>query len=136
MEGLERLHQRFLDEILRLGAIAHEPHRVTEQPVDVRHRFRFEREPAAIGVGVGVHRLSTADVQDRPSRPSWPLIAAAARDGHDTPRVLGPEAPDADTGSFMLAAHTDTISIRHHFIPSRRQRRRDGHESTRFRARV
>jgi hypothetical protein len=44
-----------------LRAIADEPHRVAEQPVDVRHRFRFEREPATIGVGV--HRRSTAHFQ-------------------------------------------------------------------------
>ena len=65
MERLERLHQRLLDEILRLGAIALEPHGVPEQPVDVRHGLGFEREPAAIRVGVSVHGPSTAGVRYR-----------------------------------------------------------------------
>ena len=82
MERLERLHQRFLHEILGLCAIAVEPHRVAKQPVDVRHGFGFEREPAAIGVGVSVHRVSRltcgpqrlrlhgADDGSSPGRPS------------------------------------------------------------------
>ena len=55
MEGLQRLHQRLLHEILRLGAIPFEPHRVAKQPVDVGHRVGLERQPAAIWIGVNVH---------------------------------------------------------------------------------
>ena len=57
MEGLQRLHQRLLDQILGFSAIADEPHRVAEQPVHVRHGFGFERKPAAIRVGVRRQRL-------------------------------------------------------------------------------
>ena len=60
MEGLERLHQRFLDEILRLGPVAREPHGMAKQAIDMRHRFCFEREPAAIGFGVSAHRPYSA----------------------------------------------------------------------------
>jgi hypothetical protein len=56
MEGLERLHQRFLDEILGLRPIAREPHGMAKQAVEVRHRLRFEREPAAIRFGLSAHR--------------------------------------------------------------------------------
>ena len=68
MEGLERLDHRFLDEILRLRPIACEPHGVTKQPVGVRHRFRFEREPAAIGFGISAHKACSANGPQRHNR--------------------------------------------------------------------
>src|SRR5450755_450314 len=58
----------------------------------------------------------------------------AATAGHDTP-FLRPEAPDVDKGLFMKAVHTDTISIRRHFIPcpaARAIARRRGWESGAF----
>ena len=89
MEGLERLHQCFLYEILRLGAIALEPHRVTKQPVDVRHRFGLKHEPATIRVGIGGHSVSTADVRDGRSTPS-PAVTTATAGRARCPSGLAP----------------------------------------------
>jgi hypothetical protein len=81
MEGLERLHQRFLDEILRLRPVTREPHRMAKQAIDVRHRFRFEREPAPIRFGVSAHRpYSAIDSQTPQSRQGVPLFHPQGRE--------------------------------------------------------
>jgi hypothetical protein len=72
MEGLERLHQGFLNEILRLRAIALEPHRMTKQPVDVRDGFSLKHEPATIRFGVGGHGVLTAEVEIDCAHLRWP----------------------------------------------------------------
>ena len=60
-------------------------------------------------------------MRDRPCPRS--RLAITARGGHDAPGVLRLEASDADTESLrMLAVHTDTMSIRRHFIPSQATR--------------
>ena len=45
MKGLQGLRQRFLDEIFSFGPIPFEPHRETEQPVDVWQGLCFEGFP-------------------------------------------------------------------------------------------
>ena len=73
VEGLERLRECLLYQILRLGTIAFEPHRVSEQLVEVRHRLGFKGEPATVGVTVSSHRAST------PRFPSsWTTASSAA----------------------------------------------------------
>ena len=125
MEGLERLHQRLLDEILRLGAIAVEPHRVAKQPVDVRHGFGFEREPAAIRVGVGVHRVSrltfgrsvrTVAVRGGGNSPGWPTRRVSLRrkvaDANQSirgPQIHNPDRPSIYSIRWDARHETDAV---------------------------
>ena len=57
VEGLKRLDQRVLHQILRFTPIAFHPHRQPEQPIHVRHRLGLEGNPQAVGRG-GIGHLS------------------------------------------------------------------------------